>query len=338
MAQKRVGILGASGYSGFELVRILLGHPGVELVACGAQSERGKTLRQLDPRLPDILLQSTDEVLAQELDVCFAALPHGVSQAVVARSLERGFLTIDLSADFRINDAEEYQRIYATEHSQTQLLPEAVYGLSEWNSEAIAKARLVANPGCYPTTLLLGIAPLARAGLLRAGTVVCDSKSGVSGAGRSAKLGSIFCEVNENFSPYGLGNEHRHYCEMRQEMKKLGADCSLVFSPHLLPLDRGMLSTIYIQLPAQADLDQVRKLYQEAYQHQPLVDLLPSGEIATIRHTQRTQRCVISLHQAADSNTLIVISTIDNVGKGAAGQAVQNMNLACGFEQDWGLR
>lgn len=339
--KKKVAIMGASGYSGFELVRLLTRHPLVELVACGAHSEKGKSLRQLDPRLPELELLTTEQILNLNLDVCFTALPHGVSQETVAHCLDRGFLTIDLSADFRIKSAALYEQVYGIPHLYPDLLAQAVYGLSEWYGDEIAGAGLIANPGCYPTSILLALAPLARAGLLMDAAIICDSKSGVSGAGRAAKLGSLFCEAAENLSPYQVGNVHRHTCEISQELQALKGDrgrAGLVFTPHLLPLGRGMLSTIYLRW-AEVDFEMkaVRRLLDQAYQSTPLVHVLPDGETATIRHTQRTQRCAISLHPIPTENTLVVISSIDNLGKGAAGQAVQNMNLALGWPQESGL-
>ncbi len=261
----------------------------------------------------------------------------------VAAVREAGAKAIDLSADFRLHDAATYQRWYDIPHSELALLAEAVYGLPELHRAAIAGADLVANPGCYPTSVILGLAPLARAGWL-AGQVIVDSKSGVSGAGRKAKLNNSFVEANENLSPYSIGYSHRHLAEMEQELNAEGrmmndarGDVRIVFSPHLLPVSRGMLSTIYVTLPEGVDEAAVRAVYAAAYAGEPFVHLLPAGQLATLHHTVHSNRCAIGLTFVPGTTTLIVTSTIDNLLKGASGQAVQNMNVMFGLAETIGL-
>jgi N-acetyl-gamma-glutamyl-phosphate reductase len=242
-----------------------------------------------------------------------------------------------------LHDPAVYQRWYGIAHTEPALLAQAVYGLPELHRAAIAPADLVANPGCYPTSVILGLAPLARAGWLH-GQVIADSKSGVSGAGRKPKLNNSFVEANENLSPYSIGYSHRHIAEMEQElsaarrtMDDAGQDMRIVFSPHLLPVSRGILSTIYVSLPNSVDQAAVRAAYAEAYAHEPFVHLLPAGQVATLHHTVHSNRCAIGLTFVPDSATLIVTSTIDNLLKGASGQAVQNMNVMFGLAETMGL-
>jgi N-acetyl-gamma-glutamyl-phosphate reductase len=261
----------------------------------------------------------------------------------VAAARAAGARVVDLSADFRLHDPAVYQRWYGIAHTEPALLAQAVYGLPELHRAAIAPADLVANPGCYPTSVILGLAPLARAGWLH-GQVIADSKSGVSGAGRKPKLNNSFVEANENLSPYSIGYSHRHIAEMEQElsaarrtMDDAGQDMRIVFSPHLLPVSRGILSTIYVSLPNGVDQAAVRAAYAEAYAHEPFVHLLPTGQVATLHHTVHSNRCAIGLTFVPDSATLIVTSTIDNLLKGASGQAVQNMNVMFGLAETMGL-
>jgi N-acetyl-gamma-glutamyl-phosphate reductase len=244
---------------------------------------------------------------------------------------------IDLSADFRLTDAAEYTRWYNHEHGAPELLP-APYGLTELNRAAILDAKIVANPGCYPTSILLGLAPLLRADILTDSVVIADSKSGVSGAGRAPKQNTHFVEVNENLSPYSIGHVHRHVSEIQQEVRRLANTRApqVIFSPHLLPISRGILSTIYVRVAPDWDEARLRSLYQEMYQGEPFVRLLPAGQLASIAHTTHTNQCAISL-TLAQPGLLIVVSSIDNLVKGAAGQAIQNMNVMFGLEETDGL-
>lgn len=335
----RAGVLGATGYTGFETIKILSRHPEIELVFATARSDAGKRLGDLFATPIDLTLQRVEEVDLAAVDVLFLCLPHGAAQEYAAAGLAAGCKVVDLSADFRLRDPADFQRWYKDVHQQPALLGEAVYGLTEWRREEVRGARLVANPGCYPTSILLALAPLLRAGLVADGAVIADSKSGVSGAGRAAKVGSLFAEVNEDFKPYNIGHSHRHVAEIEQEMAHLsGGVCRrLLFSPHLLPVTRGILSTIYVPLPAGWTEAQLRALYSEAYAGEPFIWLLPAGKTAALAHTVHTNRCAISLHPVPELDQLIIVSSIDNLVKGAAGQAVQNCNVMFGLEETLGL-
>lgn len=337
----KTGIVGATGYTGFELIRLLDRHPAAELTFITARSDAGKRLSDLYPSPLDLTFQRLEEVNLASVDVLFLALPHAAAAEVAVQALSAGVRVVDLSADFRLKDAATYQAWYNHLHPAPYLLPQAVYGLTEWAREAVRDARLVANPGCYPTSILLAVAPLLQAGLLRGATLIADSKSGVSGAGRAAKVGSLFAEVGENLKPYGIGHSHRHVAEIEQELATLaqpGAEPrGLVFSPHLLPVTRGILSTIYLPLPTGWSVAQLRTLFAECYADEPFIWLLPDGETATLAHTVRTNRCALSLHPVPECDQLILVSTIDNLVKGAAGQAIQNMNAMFGLPETLGL-
>jgi len=328
----RVGIAGATGYTGVELIQILRRHPQVQLAWLTSESNAGGRLSSVFPCPWDDELLPLEQALSarlSEVDVVFLCLPHAASMEAVARVVSAGVKAIDLSADFRLQDAAAYQRWYAHAHTQTQLLAEAVYGLPELYREAVAGARLIANPGCYPTSVILGLTPLARAGLLR-GRVIADSKSGVSGAGRGLKLSSHFVEANENFSPYSIGRSHRHLPEMEEQLAAQAQPHApafqVIFSPHLLPVNRGILSTMYVELPEKLSGETLLSLYRDAYHDEPFIHLLGLNQVATLRHTVNSNRCAIGLSPQAD-NLLIVTSSLDNLLKGASGQAVQNMNV-----------
>jgi len=267
----------------------------------------------------------------------FLGLPHGISATVAQRARAAGVRVIDLSADFRLHTSAEYARWYGHPHPAPELLP-APYGLTELNRAALQDATLIANPGCYPTSALLGLAPLLRAGALTDQTIIVDAKSGVSGAGRAPKLNTSFVEVNESLAPYSIGQVHRHVGEIAQEATGISTSGApqIIFSPHLLPISRGLLSTIYTRIPQGWSEAQVRALYADAYGGEPFINLLPAGKLATIAHTSHTNLCAISLTLAAPA-VLIVISSIDNLVKGAAGQAIQNMNVMFGLKETEGL-
>lgn len=337
----KTGIVGATGYTGFELIRLLDRHPEADLTFVTARSDAGKRLSDLYPSRLDLTFQRLEEVDLASVDVLFLALPHAAAAEVAVHALDAGVRVVDLSADFRLKDAATYQTWYNHLHPAPHLLPEAVYGLTEWARDAVRGARLVANPGCYPTSILLAVAPLLKAGLLQGATLIADSKSGVSGAGRAAKVGSLFAEVSENLKPYGIGYSHRHVAEIEQELSALAQPGTgprgLVFSPHLLPVTRGILSTLYLPLPAGWSAAQLRALFAECYAHEPFIWLLPEGESATLAHTVRTNRCALSLHPVPERDQLILVSTLDNLVKGAAGQAIQNMNVLFDLPETLGL-
>ena len=338
---KRVGIIGASGYTGVELARILTGHSGVELTVATSRQYAGQPLSQVYPSLAgrvDVVCEYTPvEKLAAKADLFFTAVPHQTAMNVVPQLLEAGKKVVDLSADFRIADASVYEKWYQA-HTAPDLLGEAIYGLPEINRQSIAKARLVANPGCYPTSVILAVAPLLRKGLLDLTTLVVDSKSGTSGAGRSAQTGSLFCEVNEGFKAYKVG-EHRHTPEIEQELgRAAGQPVTISFTPHLLPISRGILSTIYGSLAKPLSREEAHTILAEAYSEELFVRVMPLGSYPAVQWVRGSNFCDIGLQVDSRTGRVILVSVIDNLVKGAAGQAVQNMNLMLGFPEDEGLR
>ncbi len=332
----RVGILGATGYTGIELVKILARHPQAEIKFATSDSYVGKKLSDAFPCHYDIPLVAHDAAPLDAIDVAFLALPHGASADFAKRALDAGARVIDLSADFRLHDAAAYKKWYGLDHHAPELLPQAVYGLPELHREQIKNTRLVANPGCYPTSVILGLAPILRAGASD-GTIIVDSKSGVSGAGRKPTLTVHFVEVNENLAPYNIGRVHRHLAEMEQELKEIKETAELIFSPHLLPVNRGILSTMYVRLNDGWDEERLRARYAETYRAEPFVRVLPSGQIATLAHSNYTNYCTLSIHHVAEVGQAIICASIDNLIKGASGQAVQNMNVLFGVEEMTGL-
>lgn len=320
---------GASGYAGGELLRYLACHPGVEVVKCYGNSRSGESVEQLWPNLRGFYSQRLEKAdwsqVGHDIDLVFLCLPHGHSQQPVQQILEAGSKVVDLGADFRLRCADTYEATYGGSHLCPELLEEAVYGLPELHREAIKKARLVANPGCYPTASLLALLPLVKAGLLEEPTII-DAKSGVSGAGRSAKVGSLFAEVNEGLRAYGVGG-HRHQPEIEQTVGQ-----KVVFTPHLVPMTRGILATVYAHHQT-ADLQQ---LYEEYYRDEPFVRVLGEGLPCT-KSTMASNYCDIAVRPSGYPGCSIVMSAIDNLGKGAAGSAVHNMNLLFGFPEQRGL-
>ncbi len=331
-----VGIIGATGYTGYELVQILHRHPQAQLAWATSESSAGKSLGDLYPTPDDIPLLRQEDAPLHLADVIFLCLPHVASMDAVAQVRAAGVRAIDLSADFRLPSAAVYERWYGHTHTRPELLDEAVYGLCEVNRSQIKQAHLIGNPGCYPTTVNLGLWPLARAGVLRH-RIIADSKSGVSGAGRALKLASHFVEVNENFSPYSIGYSHRHIAEMELVLGPWVPGLQVTFSPHLLPVNRGILSTLYVEVdPALSEKD-VRSLYAGAYAGEPFIHLLPPGQVATLRHTVGSNRCAIGLTPLPYPGQWIITVSEDNLIKGASGQAVQNMNLMFGLDETAGL-
>ncbi len=342
----KIGVIGATGYTGLELLKILARHCASEIAWLTSENSAGQRFGDVFPVPPfmgdEVLIRAEDADLGAA-DVVFCCLPHVAAQGPVAAARRAGARVIDLSADYRIHDARAYEAWYGHPHMEPEALAEAVYGLPELHREEISQTNLVANPGCYPTSIILGLAPLAMEGWL-GGTVIADSKSGVSGAGRGLSLKSHFVEANENMSPYSIGRTHRHLAEMEQELGLLVDSASggasapqIVFSPHLLPVNRGILSTIYVNLPAGVSEAQVREAYLEAYTCEPFVHLLKPGQVATLSHAVHTNFCAIGLTFVAGTNMLIVTAAIDNLIKGASGQAVQNMNIMLGCDEKLGL-
>lgn len=336
----RIGVFGATGYTGYELIRLLSGHAQADLVFATSRSNAGRRLSDLYPCPCDVSLTDPESVWVDGLggvDVVFLCLPHGESMPTVKRVYDAGVRAIDLSADLRLRDAAVYERWYRTQHSAPTLLGEAVYGLPEVYRERISGAALVGNPGCYPTSVLLALHPLVRGGHLSDSRIIVDSKSGVSGAGRKLSVPYLFCEVSEDFRPYNIGHAHRHISEMEQELAAWGdRDVRVTFSPHLLPVARGIVSTIYVTLETGWSVPRLVDLYHEAYRDEPFVHVLPAGKLASLAYVVRTNRCAISFAEAGEGD-FIVVSAIDNLVKGASGQAIQNMNVMFGLDETMGL-
>ncbi len=334
----RIGVFGATGYTGIETLTLLRRHPQAEVVFATSETYAGQSLRQVYPwAWEQPLLPGADAPL-DGVDAVFCCLPHAAAMQTVRRAREAGARVIDLSADFRLSDPARYRHWYGVEHTAPHLLAEAVYGLTEIHRERLADASLVANPGCYPTGILLALYPLLREGLLHPDApLIADSKSGVSGAGRKPSLRTHFVEVNENLSPYSIGRAHRHTAEMAQLIAALGGPAEqLLFSPHLVPVSRGMLSTVYVTLRRDLPAAAAQALFEQTYAASPLVRVLPPGELATFAHTRRTNFCALSVTPVSDRR-LILCASLDNLGKGAAGQAVQNFNVMFGLAETTAL-
>jgi len=332
----RAGIYGATGYTGWELVKLLRRHPAADIAFLTSQSQAGKTLRDSFPAAPALPLLAGEDAPLAAVDLVFLCLPHAAAAETAVVALAAGKRVIDLSADFRLRDAATYAHWYAHTHPAPDLLAEAIYGLTEVCRAELPGARLVANPGCYPTSVLLALRPLLLSDVPLAGPIIADSKSGVSGAGRAPSQTTHFVEVAGNFSAYKIGRAHRHLPEMEQAIAAWRAGAPpLVFSPHLLPVPRGILSTVYVALGKDVTEAELRARYAAAYNGEPFIDLLPPGETASLAHVIYTNRCAIGLTLVG--RTLILTSAIDNLIKGAAGQAVQNMNVMFGCEETTGL-
>lgn len=337
----KVGIIGASGYAGAELARIICNHPEIELTVATSRQYEGQPLSEVFPNLRgkvDILCENPPPTdLAEKADIFFAAVPHKTAMDLVPVLLDAGKKVIDLSADFRIKDVITYEDWYQP-HSSSHLLDEAVYGLPELYRSSIQQSRLIANPGCYPTSVILGLAPLLKAGLIVPETIIADSKSGTTGAGRAAQTGTLFCEVHDGFRPYKVGRAHRHTPEIEQELSLLaGSDIKISFTPHLLPIARGILSTVYGNLAKETTIKAVQELYENQYKNEPFIRLLKEDSFPATQYVRGSNFCDISFKIDHTTNRIIVMTAIDNVVKGAAGQAVQNMNIMCGFSEEMGL-
>ncbi|BDG61313.1 N-acetyl-gamma-glutamyl-phosphate reductase [Caldinitratiruptor microaerophilus] len=339
----RVGIAGATGYTGVELVRILSRHPQVRIVAGTSEQYQGSALGAVFPHLGEEagaleLLPLEAERLAAACDVVFLALPHGVAGSVAPALVAEGVKVIDLGADFRLRDPEAYRAWYRHDPAPAELLAEAAYGLPELYREAIRPARLVANPGCYPTSCALAAAPLLKAGLVETRGIVFDSKSGVSGAGRGVSLGVHFGEVNENFKAYSVAGTHRHTPEIEQTLSDLAGEAIRVtFTPHLVPMTRGILTTAYFQLKEPVSREAVLEVFRDFYRGAPFVRVRPAGNLPQTKEVWGSNRCDIGVEVDARTGRVLVVAVLDNLVKGAAGQAVQNMNLLFGLPETLGL-
>jgi len=336
----RVAVVGASGYTGVELIRLLVGHPEIELSSVTSRQHEGLPISQVFPSLAgfcDLVCEPVDvAAIAAKSELVFTALPHKSAMEVIPGFLQAGCKVVDLSADYRLKDQAVYEQWYQ-EHSSPELLAEAVYGLPELFRSELAGARLVANPGCYPTSVALGLAPLLKNDLIDPATLIIDSKSGTSGAGRGAKQGSLYCEVNEGFKAYGVA-AHRHTPEIEQTLSTLaGRDVAVNFTPHLLPINRGILSTMYATMRKDQSSEELIALYRNTYADERFVRVMPGGELPNVAHVRGTNFCDLGLVSDQRTGRIIVVSAIDNLVKGAAGQAIQNMNLVCGFTEQLGL-
>lgn len=337
----KIAIVGASGYTGLELIRILHCHPEVAVTCLTSEQSAGRRISDLFQTLRgrcDIVLENLEPVrIAEKADVVFTALPHKAAMEVVPTFLKLGKRVIDLSADYRLSDPAVYGEWYEP-HMNPAGLKKAVYGLPEIRRARIKRAKLVANPGCYPTSIILGLAPLLKGGLIDLSSIIADSASGVTGAGRSAKVDSLYCEVNEGFRAYGVGGVHRHTPEIEQELSLLaGEPLKITFTPHLVPMDRGILSTIYAAPEKTISNESIARLYREFYAGEPFVRILTDGRLPSTAFVRGSNFCDIAPLVDARTGRIIVVSAIDNLVKGASGQAVQNMNLICGFPETAGL-
>ena len=337
----RIAVIGASGYTGVELLRLLSQHPEIDLQCVTSRQYAGQAVHTVFPSLQGCLDLTFEEIdlteLAERVDLVFTAVPHQAAMAMVPQLLHGNCRVIDLSADFRLRDVAVYQAWYQ-EHTACRLLAEAVYGLPELFRADIAGARLVANPGCYPTSVALALAPLLEQGLVDPSTIIVDSKSGTSGAGRAAKLDMLFCEVNEGFKAYGLPR-HRHTPEIEQTLSALAGEAvTISFTPHLLPVNRGILSTCYASLAHSLDAGALHGVYRARFAKEEFVHVLPQGHLPNITHVTGSNFCHLGLASDPRTGRVIVVSVIDNLVKGAAGQAVQNMNIMLGLPEKTALQ
>ena len=352
MKSKRVAIVGASGYSGEVLVQLLLNHPHAELVAVTSRQNAGQTLAQVFPKFASHpksktlrFVEPCAELLAKQAEVVFLALPHGVAAEYAVPLIAAGCVIIDLSADFRLKSAEIYKEFYAHDHPAPDLLGKSVYGLPEVYRDEIKASLLIASPGCYPTSILLPLIPLLKAGLIKTAGIIADSLSGVSGAGRKAEVDYLFCECNESVRPYGVP-KHRHLSEIEEQLAFAAkTPMTIQFTPHLIPVNRGILTTLYLApenhfstaAEMQALAGKVSGVYAQAYAQEPFVRLLEGKALPDTKNVVGTNVCEIAWRLDPRTGRLIVMSAEDNLVKGASGQAVQSMNIRCGFPETAGL-
>jgi N-acetyl-gamma-glutamyl-phosphate reductase len=333
----KVGIVGGTGYTGVELLRLLSRHPDVELTAITSRKEAGLRVDAMYPSLRgwvDLAFTTPDEANLAGCDVVFFATPNGIAMQEAVRLVEAGVRVIDLAADFRIKDIAEWEKWYGMTHASPQLVAEAVYGLPEINRDTVRTARVVANPGCYPTAVQLGFLPLIEAEVIDPASLIADCKSGVSGAGRKAEVHTLFAEATDSFKAYGVAG-HRHLPEIRQGLAAVaGQPVGLTFVPHLTPMVRGIHATLYARLKKDVDL---QGLFESRYAGERFVDVLPAGSCPETRSVRGSNTCRIAVHRPQGSDTVVVLSVIDNLVKGAAGQAVQNLNLMFGLPESTGL-
>lgn len=337
---KRIGIIGATGYTGEELLRLLAGHPQVSVAFASSEQEQGQSVTKIFPHLPhyrQMSFCSAQQATEVPVDLVFLCLPAGHSAKWAKPFLAKSVKVIDLGADFRYDSAASYEQWCAAPHPDPALLQGMVYGLPEWNRSRIQTAHLVSNPGCYPTSVLLAVIPLLKLDVVAASPILVDSKSGISGAGATPSRTTHFGAIHENFSAYKPGRQHRHVGEMEQELSRAAArPIQVVFTPHLAPMFRGLFSTIYLRLRSSLQPAEVIKLLTDAYADEPFIHVLVN-DLPTARMANHTNFCFLSATTVADSDVAILFSAIDNLGKGASGQAVQNMNLMLGLPETMGL-
>lgn len=333
----KIGIVGGTGYTGVELMRILVAHPEVEIKVITSRSQAGNLVTDIFPSLRGKVSLRFSEPTAeayQGCDLVFFATPNAIAMHQAQELLDAGIKIIDLAADFRIKDIATWEKWYDAKHACPSLVEQAVYGLPELNRAAIRSANLVANPGCYPTAVILALLPLLAQGLIDPANIIADCKSGASGAGRKANVATAFCEVTESVKAYGVSG-HRHLPEIKQVLQGIDAAAALVFTPHLMPMVRGIHATVYAD--ARANGADVQQVYQDYYRDEPFVDVMPPGSHPETRSVKGANICRIAQHYLADSDKFVVLSVIDNLVKGAAGQAIQNMNLMYDFDESMGL-
>jgi N-acetyl-gamma-glutamyl-phosphate reductase len=336
----RVGIIGATGYTGVELLRLLLRHPKVEITALTSQKYAGIPIDQVFPSLMKSLQLKCEELavdqISKKTDFIFTAVPHKTAMETVPLFYRQGKRVVDLSADFRFKDATVYEKWYQ-KHTSADLLSESVYGLPELHREEIRNAKIVGNPGCYPTGALIGLTPLVRKGMVSLGSIVIDSKSGVSGAGRDVVLESLFCEVNEGVKAYKIF-EHRHLPEIEQELSQMvQKEVAVTFVPHLIPMDRGILTTVYVNLEKRLRTEEVLNVFQEYYQKDSFVRICPKERLPNTKDVRGSNYCDIGIKVNETDSRAVVVTAIDNLVKGASGEAVQNMNIMLGYPETMGL-
>jgi N-acetyl-gamma-glutamyl-phosphate reductase len=343
MADKiKVGIVGGTGYTGVELLRLLALHPQVELSVITSRGDAGLPVANMFPSLRGYVdLKFSDPASANlaACDVVFFATPHGVAMSQAQTLLEAGVKIIDLAADFRLQDTALFEKWYKMPHTCADILKDAVYGIPELYREKIKNAKVIGNPGCYPTTVLLGLAPLIENGYIDfSAPIIADAKSGVSGAGRKAEVATLFAEASDNMKAYGVAG-HRHHPEIHAQLSSLAKqNINFIFTPHLVPMIRGMLSTIYVKLSKEALQANIHGLFEARYVNEQFVDVLPTGHLPETRSVRGSNQLRIALHKQSDSDYLTIVVVQDNLVKGAAGQAVQNMNIMFGFAENAGLQ
>lgn len=336
----KVGIIGATGYVGVELLRLLLNHDKVTVTAISSSTFKDEEISSVYKSFfnkTTLVCEDKSDVI-DKCDVIFTALPHGLSEEIAVKAISKNKKVIDLGADFRLECEDSYEEWYGKKFTFKDIHKNSIYGLPEFNGSRIKKFNIIANPGCYPTSISLGLMPLLKNNLINTKNIICDSKSGITGAGRGLSLKTHFAEANENFTAYGVGS-HRHTPEIEQTLSCMANEnVEITFTPHLLPINRGILSTIYCETKDKLTLKEIHAIYIKQYENEEFVHVLPLGETAEIKHVKYTNNCHISLHQNYRKDKIIIISVIDNMVKGSAGQAIQNMNIMLGIPQNTGLK